>query len=146
MAASISAYSGGESLVEMNLPRFSLFGSVGRPTLGVSIIKSVLWFGKKRPNQNTDEQNCHNRVSNLHFLPFFASGGNGVLSKAFKASLNETPLRFGSITGTGRLLCFARFGFGTISLSAPSNVRGFWFYKAVLQAAKPVPSNCLPIG
>ena len=41
MAASISAYSGGESLVEMNLPRFSLFGSVGRPTFCVSLTKSV---------------------------------------------------------------------------------------------------------
>jgi hypothetical protein len=118
MAASISAYSGGDSLVEMNLPRFCLFGSAGLPTFGVSLI----YFG------------------------FLVSGGKGVLSNAFKASSNFTPLRFGSITSAGRLLCFARFGFGTISLSAPWNMRDFWFYKAVLQAAKPVPSNYLPIG
>jgi hypothetical protein len=47
MAASISTYSGRDRLVEMNLPRFSLFGSVGLPAFGVSLIKSVLWFGKK---------------------------------------------------------------------------------------------------
>jgi hypothetical protein len=32
MAASISAYSGGDNLVEMNLPRFSFIGKAGRPT------------------------------------------------------------------------------------------------------------------
>ena len=117
MADSISAYSGGESLVEMNLPRFSLFGSAGLPTFGVSLI----YFG------------------------FLASGGGGVLSKAFKASLNETPLRFGSITFAGRFRCFARFGSGTDSLSPPTHMRGFWFYKAILLAAKPAPSNCLLI-
>ena len=37
-AAMISSYSGGETRVEMNLPRFSFLGSVGRPTLGVSAI------------------------------------------------------------------------------------------------------------
>jgi hypothetical protein len=38
IAASISAYSGGESRVEMNFPRFSFFGSIGLPTFGVSLI------------------------------------------------------------------------------------------------------------
>jgi hypothetical protein len=38
MAASISAYSGGDSRVEMNLPRFSFLGSIGLPTFGVSLI------------------------------------------------------------------------------------------------------------
>jgi len=40
MADSISAYSGGDSLVEMNLPRFSLSGSIGRPTFPSSLIIS----------------------------------------------------------------------------------------------------------
>jgi hypothetical protein len=62
-----------------------------------------------------------------------ASGG-GVLSKAFKASLNETPLKFGNIVSAGFLWCFARFDLATISLSAPRNMRGFWFNKAILLA------------
>jgi hypothetical protein len=37
-AAMISSYSGGETRVEMNLPRFSFLGSIGRPTFGVSVI------------------------------------------------------------------------------------------------------------
>jgi hypothetical protein len=36
-AAMISSYSGGEIRMEMNLPRFSFLGSVGRPTLGVTV-------------------------------------------------------------------------------------------------------------
>jgi hypothetical protein len=38
IAASISAYSGGESRVETNLPRFSFLGSIGLPTLFGSLI------------------------------------------------------------------------------------------------------------
>jgi hypothetical protein len=38
MACVISAYSGGETRVEINLPRFSLLGSTGLPTFGVSVI------------------------------------------------------------------------------------------------------------
>jgi hypothetical protein len=41
IAASISAYSGGDNRVEMNLPRFSFLGSIGLPTFGVSLIN---WF------------------------------------------------------------------------------------------------------
>jgi hypothetical protein len=40
MAASISAYSGGDNRVEMNLPRFAFLGSIGLPTLGVSLMVS----------------------------------------------------------------------------------------------------------
>lgn len=47
------------------------------------------------------------------------------------ASSNLTPLRFGNISSAGFVLCFARFGFATISLSAPRNMRGFWFHKAI---------------
>jgi hypothetical protein len=34
----ISSYSGGDNRVEMNLPRFSFLGSIGLPTLFVSLI------------------------------------------------------------------------------------------------------------
>ena len=61
-----------------------------------------------------------------HF--FFFEVGGGVLSNAFKASLNETPLKFGSIVSPGFVLCFARFDLATVSLSAPRNMRGFWFH------------------
>jgi hypothetical protein len=71
--------------------------------------------------------------------------GGGVLSNAFKASLNETPLKFGIIVSAGFVLCFARFDLATVSLSAPRNMWGFWFHKAILSAPMPVPSNCLPI-
>jgi hypothetical protein len=80
-----------------------------------------------------------------HFF-FFASIGTGVCKIARNASSNLTPLRFGSMTGSGCFLCFALFAFGTNSLSPPWNMRGFLFYKAVLQAVKPVPSNHLPVG
>ena len=63
-------------------------------------------------------------------FPFFCSGG-GVLSKAFKASLNETPLRFGSIVLASFFFSFARFNFATISLSAPRNMLGFGFNEAI---------------
>jgi hypothetical protein len=72
--------------------------------------------------------------------------GGGVLSKAFKASLNETPLKFGSIVSAGFVLCFARFDLATVSLSAPRNMRGFWFHKTIELAIKPIPSNHLAIG
>lgn len=164
MACSISLYSAGESRVEMNLPRFSLSGSVGRPTFGISLIKSFPFTSYQESTNGKSRNQCYKNANwnpfssgvdyyklrcngvCIHFSPFFLSGGNGVLSNAFKASSNLTPLRFGNITGSGRFLCFARFDFDTYSLSAPRNMRGFWFYKAVLQAAKPVPSNCLPIG
>ena len=38
MACSISAYSGGDNRVEMNLPRFSFLGSAGLPTFGNSLM------------------------------------------------------------------------------------------------------------
>jgi hypothetical protein len=41
-AAMISSYSGGETRVEMNLPRFSFLGSIGRPTFGVSVIPFLI--------------------------------------------------------------------------------------------------------
>jgi hypothetical protein len=41
-AAIISSYSGGDSRVEMNFPRFSLLGSIGLPTGFVSLIWSFL--------------------------------------------------------------------------------------------------------
>jgi hypothetical protein len=81
-----------------------------------------------------------------HLIFFFASGGKGVWSNARTASSNLTPLKLGSIFSGGRLMCFSRFDFPTISLSAPRNVRSFLFYKAILQAAKPVPSNRFTIG
>jgi hypothetical protein len=39
-ACVISAYSSGDSRVEMNLPRFSFLGSAGLPTFSVSLIVS----------------------------------------------------------------------------------------------------------
>ena len=42
-AATISSYSGGETRVEMNLPRFSFLGSIGRPTFGVSVTPFLIW-------------------------------------------------------------------------------------------------------
>jgi hypothetical protein len=41
IAFSISAYSGGDNRVEMNLPRFSFSGSTGLPTFGVSLIIEI---------------------------------------------------------------------------------------------------------
>ena len=84
-----------------------------------------------------------NCISKNHF--FFLLGG-GVLSKAFKASLNETPLRFGIITGSFVFFRFARFDLATISLSAPRHVRGFWFYEMINLFANSVPSNHLLVG
>jgi hypothetical protein len=118
MAASISAYSGGDNRVETNLPRFSFLGSIGLPTL----------FGAL-----------------IYFLGFFESGG-GVCSNARSASSNLTPLKFGSIAFAGRFLCFARFGSATISLSAPRNVRGFRFHQTIKLPVQTVPSNHLPIS
>jgi hypothetical protein len=118
MAASISAYSGGDNRVEMNFPRFSFLGSIGLPTL----------FG-----------------SLIYFFGFLSSGG-GVCSNARSASSNLTPLKLGNISFGGRLLCFARFDFATDSLSAPRNMRGFRFHQTIKLPVKFVPSNCLPIG
>jgi hypothetical protein len=77
---------------------------------------------------------------------FFRFFGGGVLSNARNPSLKSTPYKLGSITSAGLFLCFARFDFATISLSAPWNVRGFWFHKTVLSAITPIPSTRLPIG
>ncbi|HUA38246.1 MAG TPA: hypothetical protein VMA35_07575 [Candidatus Sulfopaludibacter sp.] len=76
----------------------------------------------------------------------FFLGGGGVLIKAFKASLNETPLRLGNIVSASFFFSFARFDFATISLSSPRDVRWFWFHKAIQLPQCPVPSNHLPIG
>lgn len=72
--------------------------------------------------------------------------GGGVLSKAVKTSLNVTPLRFGIITSSGFFLCFCRFDFATISLSAPRNTRDFCFHQAIFKVINLVPSNHLPIS
>jgi hypothetical protein len=81
----------------------------------------------------------------VHFLPFFETGG-GVLSKAFKASLNETPLRFGSIVWASFFFSFALFNFATISLSSPRDAPWFWFHKAIQLPQGSIPSYHLPIG
>ena len=85
-------------------------------------------------------------VSLIYFFSFFESGGGGVCSNARSASSNLTPLKLGSISFAGRFLCFARFDSDTDSLSAPRNMRGFWFYQAIKLLVQPIPSNRLPIG
>jgi len=96
-AATISLNSSCEMRQEMNFQRFSFFGRAGRPTGFGAVMSNVLVLNGKqykihrRRNYQNKNQNGYYFIPLHGFLVFF--GGGGVLSNAFKTSLNPTPLR-----------------------------------------------------
>jgi hypothetical protein len=88
----------------MNLPRFSLFGSVGLPTFPVPVMESIFIHRAIPPNISSNQNHnsssyannasaCGGNLNCQNEIHVFFDLGGGILSKAFKASLNETPLR-----------------------------------------------------
>jgi hypothetical protein len=86
-----------------------------------NIFPTLFLFGKRGPTDFASGF-AHG------FLPFL---GTGVCRNAFTASSNLMPLRFGIIVFASFFFSLAGFDFDTDSLSAPWNVRGFWFNKAI---------------